>query len=158
MSAAAGSVERTIGRRTRIFAADISSRSSQPPSDSTPYPIWHRQNLGGGPHWFPAARPLALPDMGQDATVPRELLDRLVSQIKDPQPERTGRTGADIALSERERQVLILIAEGHGNAGIAEVLNCSPHTVKNIIYDLMGRLQLRNRTHAAAFAVRAGLV
>ena len=61
-------------------------------------------------------------------------------------------------MTDREQKVLQLIAAGQRNADIAKALNCSQHTVKNIIYNLMGRLQLRNRTHAAAFAVRAGLV
>jgi DNA-binding CsgD family transcriptional regulator len=61
-------------------------------------------------------------------------------------------------LSPRELDILQLIADGHGNADIARTLGCSPHTVKNTIYDLMGRLHLRNRVHAAAYAVREGLV
>ncbi|OLF15570.1 hypothetical protein BU204_21785 [Actinophytocola xanthii] len=61
-------------------------------------------------------------------------------------------------LTARQTAVLELVAEGHGNAAIARALSCSAHTVKNVIYDLMARLQVRNRSHAVARAVRAGLI
>lgn len=75
-----------------------------------------------------------------------KLLDALPRAVEEPEH-----------LSDREVHVLRLVADGYGNAAIALHLNCSPHTVKNTIYDLMTRLRLRNRTHAAAFAVRAGV-
>ena len=62
------------------------------------------------------------------------------------------------ALTARQTSVLRLMAEGHGNADIALLLGCSEHTVKNVIYELMTRLQARNRAHAVAHAVRHGLV
>lgn len=92
--------------------------------------------------------------MAENCVAPRELIDRLAELIVEIEPSASNRFG----LTERERRVLQLIANGYANVDIAKALECSPHTVKNIIYDLMGRLQLRNRTHAAAFAVRTGLV
>lgn len=98
-----------------------------------------------------------------DCTIPRELLGRLIQWVAEP-PDAVSRTvplrhpARGSELTGRELDVLQLIADGYGNADIAELLACSQHTVKNIIYDLMGRLQLRNRAHAAAYAVRAGLV
>jgi DNA-binding NarL/FixJ family response regulator len=65
---------------------------------------------------------------------------------------------AGTALSAREVDVLRFIADGYSNAHIAQSLSCSHHTVKNVIHDLMARLQLRNRAHAAAYAVRTGLI
>jgi DNA-binding NarL/FixJ family response regulator len=62
-----------------------------------------------------------------------------------------------VDVTEREVRVLRLIADGYSNAEIARRLGWSQHTVKNVIYDLMARLRLRNRTHVAAYAVRAGL-
>lgn len=61
-------------------------------------------------------------------------------------------------LTARQTMVLALIAEGQGNAEIARSLSCSEHTVKNVIYELMARLQVRNRAHAVACAVRRGLI
>ncbi len=54
--------------------------------------------------------------------------------------------------------VLALMAEGHDNAAIARELDCSQHTVRNVIYDLTSRLQVRNRAQAVACAVRTGLI
>lgn len=61
-------------------------------------------------------------------------------------------------LTARQTMVLELMAEGHDNATIARSLVCSEHTVKNVIYELMARLQVRNRAHAVALGVRAGLI
>lgn len=61
-------------------------------------------------------------------------------------------------LTARQTKVLELIAEGQDNATIARSLVCSEHTVKNVIYELMSRLQVRNRAHAVARGVRAGLI
>ncbi|MBB4927254.1 helix-turn-helix transcriptional regulator [Kitasatospora kifunensis] len=63
-----------------------------------------------------------------------------------------------VPLTVRQTEVLSLMAEGHGNAAIARALSCSEHTVKNVIYELMARLQVRNRAHAVAHAVRSGLI
>ncbi|MGK5447724.1 response regulator transcription factor [Streptomyces radiopugnans] len=71
---------------------------------------------------------------------------------------RGGAPPAPPALTARQTAVLGLMAEGHGNAVIARKLSCSEHTVKNVIYELMARLQVRNRAHAVAHAVRHGLV
>jgi len=73
-----------------------------------------------------------------------------------PSPPRPA--GPAPALTARQSAVLALMADGLGNAAIAEVLCCSEHTVKNLIYDLTARLQVRNRAHAVAIAVRKGLV
>ncbi|MEH1098256.1 response regulator transcription factor [Micromonospora sp. CPCC 205561] len=61
-------------------------------------------------------------------------------------------------LTAQQLRVLRLVAEGYDNAGIARELRCSPHSVKNMIYDLMARLQVSNRVHAAAYAIRRGLI
>ncbi|WP_328764123.1 helix-turn-helix transcriptional regulator [Streptomyces sp. NBC_00272] len=61
-------------------------------------------------------------------------------------------------LTARQTAVLTLMAEGHGNAVIARTLSCSEHTIKNVIYELMSRLQARNRAHAVACAVRHSLI
>ncbi|WP_246042417.1 MULTISPECIES: helix-turn-helix transcriptional regulator [Streptomyces] len=67
--------------------------------------------------------------------------------------------GADVPrLTARQTAVLTLMAEGHGNAVIARTLSCSEHTVKNVVYELMARLQARNRAHAVARAVRHSLI
>ena len=61
-------------------------------------------------------------------------------------------------LSDREIEVLKLIANGKDNALIAAELHISPKTVKNHISNILMKLQIENRIQAAVYAVRSGLV
>jgi DNA-binding NarL/FixJ family response regulator len=61
-------------------------------------------------------------------------------------------------LSDREIQVLKLIANGTDNAQIAAELHISPKTVKNHISNILMKLQIDNRIQAAVYAVRSGIV
>ena len=61
-------------------------------------------------------------------------------------------------LSDREIQVLKLIANGKDNAVIAGELHISPKTVKNHISNILMKLQIENRIQAAVYAVRSGIV
>ena len=60
-------------------------------------------------------------------------------------------------LTDREMQVLRLIANGEDNAQIAAELHISPKTVKNHISNILMKLQIENRIQAAVLAVRSGL-
>jgi DNA-binding NarL/FixJ family response regulator len=61
-------------------------------------------------------------------------------------------------LSDREIEVLKLIANGKDNAMIAGELHISPKTVKNHISNILMKLQIDNRIQAAVYAVRSGIV
>lgn len=61
-------------------------------------------------------------------------------------------------LSERELEVLSLIATGKENGEIADLLVISQHTVKNHVSGILAKLELENRIQAAVYAVRNGLV
>lgn len=61
-------------------------------------------------------------------------------------------------LSEREREVLVLLAQGHSNREIAEQLVLAEGTVKNHVSNILGKLQAENRTQAAEIARRHGLI
>jgi DNA-binding NarL/FixJ family response regulator len=61
-------------------------------------------------------------------------------------------------LSDREIEVLKLIANGRDNADIAGQLCISPKTVKNHISNILMKLQIQNRIQAAVYAVRSGIV
>ena len=61
-------------------------------------------------------------------------------------------------LSQRELEVLKLIANGSDNAMIAAELHISPKTVKNHISNILMKLQIENRIQAAVYAVRSGIV
>jgi DNA-binding NarL/FixJ family response regulator len=60
-------------------------------------------------------------------------------------------------LSEREQQVLSLIARGHSNTEIAAALHISDHTVKTHVASILRKLSLRDRVHAVIFAYESGL-
>jgi len=61
-------------------------------------------------------------------------------------------------LSDRELEILRHVAEGTSNAEIAERLFISEKTVKSHVRNILGKLQLSDRTQAAAFAWRKGLI
>jgi DNA-binding NarL/FixJ family response regulator len=66
--------------------------------------------------------------------------------------------GVGAELSDRETEVLRLIANGKDNSEIAQELHISPKTVKNHISNILMKLQIENRIQAAVYAVRRGLV
>ena len=83
-----------------------------------------------------------------------KVLQRLRAQSKDADAAETIRA----ELSDRELQVLKLIANGKDNAQIARELFISPKTVKNHISNILMKLQIENRIQAAVYAVRSGIV
>ena len=87
-------------------------------------------------------------------TIAAKVLRRVRSSSSQPEIERTIRA----ELSDREIEVLKLIANGKDNAMIAAELHISPKTVKNHISNILMKLQIDNRIQAAVFAVRSGIV
>jgi DNA-binding NarL/FixJ family response regulator len=83
-----------------------------------------------------------------------KMLQLLRAQRSDPDAAETIRA----ELSDREIQVLKLIANGKDNAEIARQLFISPKTVKNHISNILMKLQIENRIQAAVYAVRSGIV
>jgi DNA-binding NarL/FixJ family response regulator len=61
-------------------------------------------------------------------------------------------------LSDRELRVLALIAEGHPTREVAQQLCYSERTVKNVLHDIVTKLNVRSRSQAVAHAVRDGLI
>jgi DNA-binding NarL/FixJ family response regulator len=61
-------------------------------------------------------------------------------------------------LTEREQQVLSLIAKGHPTREVAQQLSYSERTVKNVLHDVVTKLNARSRSQAVAHAVREGLI
>jgi DNA-binding NarL/FixJ family response regulator len=94
-----------------------------------------------------------------DGSLPPDLVSRLLMHLHDVQHHVLRPKGLTIqGLSQRELAVLRLVADGCSTQEIAQTLSYSERTIKNSIHELVTRLQLRNRSHAVAFAVRAGLI
>jgi DNA-binding NarL/FixJ family response regulator len=94
-----------------------------------------------------------------EGSLPPDLLGRLLSQVGRLQRQVLHPRGLTFAgLTDREVRVLQLLAEGLDTAEVGRRLFYSERTVKNIIHDLTNRLELRNRTHAVAYAIREGLI
>jgi DNA-binding NarL/FixJ family response regulator len=94
-----------------------------------------------------------------DGTLAPDLLGRLMVQMSRLQrdvlaPRGIGPSG----VTDRELDVLRLLADGFDTAEIARRLAYSERTIKNIIHDLTSRLNLKNRLHAVAYAMKAGLI
>ncbi|MCX4911448.1 response regulator transcription factor [Streptomyces sp. NBC_00878] len=75
---------------------------------------------------------------------------------KDPTPDEYGRHPGGI--TRREADVLRLLANGRSTEEIASELHYSERTIKNIIQQMMLRLDLKNRVHAVSYALRAGAI
>jgi DNA-binding NarL/FixJ family response regulator len=80
----------------------------------------------------------------------RELLEGLTPNGNDKRPPAR--------LSDREQQVLALIADGHPTREVAQQLCYSERTVKNVLHDVVTKLGARSRSQAVAHAVREGLI
>ena len=94
-----------------------------------------------------------------EGTLPPDLLGRLLDQVGRLQRQVLRPRGLTIGgLTEREIGVLKLLAEGFDTAEVGARLFLSDRTVKTIVHDVTSRLELRNRTHAVAHAIRLGLI
>ena len=88
-------------------------------------------------------------------TVTRRLLDRFAHTL----PDGTATAPAALAeLTERELEVLTLLASGLSNAELAERLFLSETTIKTHVSSILRKLDLRDRVQAVVLAYQAGLV
>lgn len=81
-----------------------------------------------------------------------EIASRLLRELLAPQALPVE------PLSEREHEVLVLLAHGHSNREIADRLVLAEGTVKNHVSNILAKLQAENRTQAADIARRYGLI
>ncbi len=85
-------------------------------------------------------------------SMPTDLLPRLLSSAARAQRVERG------ALSDRELAVLRMLADGEDTRGIAQGLCYSERTVKNVVHDVLTKLNCRTRAQAVATATRAGII
>jgi DNA-binding NarL/FixJ family response regulator len=87
-----------------------------------------------------------------EAVISPEMLSRLLPRLS------RGAATAHQDLTEREREVLSLLADGMTNAAIAEQLVVSVHTVRNHVANLSAKLGAHSKLEALSIAVREGLL
>lgn len=86
----------------------------------------------------------------------QSLLDPLVASAIQQELARGGQP--EVALSEREQDVLRQLALGHTNREIAETMMVSPETVKTHVGNILAKLHLAHRTQAVIYALKHGLI
>ena len=95
-----------------------------------------------------------LRDLMQGVAMPHALAQRILAEFTPP----VAPTGPDLALTEREHEVLHLVASAMTNKQVASALYISEQTVKNHIKNIMHKLHARNRVeltlHAKQFALQ----
>jgi DNA-binding NarL/FixJ family response regulator len=102
-----------------------------------------------------AVRAVAAGDAVLSPAITRQLLDQVGRRL----PAAVDRTPDALAqLTEREQQVLRMLAAGLANAEIAEALVVSEATVKSHVSNLLGKLGLRDRVQAVIFAYESRLI
>jgi DNA-binding NarL/FixJ family response regulator len=93
-----------------------------------------------------------------DSLISPQIAAKVLQLLRSQGAGTAGAEPLRAQLSERELEVLKLIAIGKDNAQIARELFISPKTVKNHISNILMKLQIENRIQAAVYAVRSGLV
>jgi DNA-binding NarL/FixJ family response regulator len=80
-----------------------------------------------------------------DPQVARLLAERMRARKTEPEPREP--------LTEREREVLTLVAKGHSNKEIAALLDITERTARTHVSNILGKLDLASRTQAALWAI-----
>ena len=117
---------------------------------------------------FAGAKGYVLKDVGSDEVIrairaahrDESLLDSVVTRKLLDKMRKSGQKEHDALdqLTEQERKVLVLIAEGKTNREIAETIYLSEKTVRNYVSSILAKLNLVNRTEAAAYAAKRNFV
>jgi NarL family two-component system response regulator LiaR len=92
---------------------------------------------------------------GGEAFLHPRVATRVVQELRE---ERKDIPNVFNDLTDRELEVLRLIAQGNANAAIAQALGISEQTVKGHVSNILGKLQLSDRTQAAVYAWEQGVV
>jgi DNA-binding NarL/FixJ family response regulator len=93
-----------------------------------------------------------------EALISPHIASKVLQRVRSTAADTEGAETIRAELSDREIEVLKLIANGKDNAQIARELVISPKTVKNHISNILMKLQIDNRIQAAVYAVRSGIV
>ncbi len=95
----------------------------------------------------PLLRQLAESDTGSEA---------VLSELSIPHPEHSDDGGEPNPLTERETEILDLIARGESSKSIGGIVGLGEQTIKNYVLKILDKTRTRNRAHAAALAAQCG--
>ncbi|WNM30851.1 response regulator transcription factor [Streptomyces sp. Li-HN-5-11] len=102
---------------------------------------------------------LVLATANGEGVLPGDLLGKLLNHVGAMQRSALDPRGLSLStLTTREADMLRLVSEGLDTAEIARKTAYSERTVKNVLHEIITRLQLRNRAHAVGYALRNGLI
>ncbi|QDI70012.1 helix-turn-helix transcriptional regulator [Streptomyces calvus] len=94
-----------------------------------------------------------------EGVLPGDLLGTLLAHVGSLQRSALDPRGVSLStLTTREADMLRMVSEGLDTAEIARKTAYSERTVKNVLHEIITRLQLRNRAHAVGYALRNGLI
>jgi DNA-binding CsgD family transcriptional regulator len=151
-AAASGSAWRTAYARYRVAEAKLLARAPRREAVAALSAAWSSADaLGAAPlrGWIESLARRSRIDLA--ATVPVDERPAAEDAPAAPEPD-------DHGLTAREREVLALLAEGHTNKRIGELLFISESTAGVHVSNILGKLGVSSRTEAAAVATRLGLI
>ncbi len=94
--------------------------------------------------------------------ITKDILNPIVSNLHKENKKTKKKTiaieGINVSLTERELNIVAMIVDGKDNKEIGAALFIAEGTVKNIITEIISKLQLKDRTQLAVYAVKNGLV
>jgi DNA-binding NarL/FixJ family response regulator len=106
-----------------------------------------------------AVRTVAAGEALLDPSVTRSLISRFLVTGGSAAPEPPAETRQQLSrLTERERQVLLLVAQGRSNAEIAGLLVIAESTAKTHVKRVLAKIDAHDRAQAVVFAYRSGLI
>lgn len=126
-----------------LAAVELGVCAILPRSEATPHRLAHA----------------VLSSAAGEAAMPADMLGRLLDHVARIQHDVLAPRGLRVSgMADREVRILKLVADGMDTKEIATELCYSERTVKNVLHDVTTRFQLKNRSHAVAYAVREGLI
>jgi DNA-binding NarL/FixJ family response regulator len=106
-----------------------------------------------------AVRTVAAGEALLDPLVTRGLIHRFLATGGSTAPRPSAETRRQLdRLTERERQVLLLVAQGRSNAEIADLLVIAESTAKTHVKRVLAKIDVHDRAQAVVFAYRSGLI
>jgi DNA-binding NarL/FixJ family response regulator len=92
--------------------------------------------------------------LANELWIDRTILKTEIPVIASPPPPDAPEHFGLTSLSKRERQVVNLVVKGHNTSSIAQLLHISEKTVRNHIYSIYGKLEVKDRLELALFVTR----